>query len=125
MRPTAWERSLRLPEQIRQIAHHGADRDRGRAHRRNACRGDGDQAPRLAAPLGTGLTESGPYETLGFEPLERGVDVGVPDRAPGALPDVVRDGDRVGLVRSQPEGGEKDQQFELREGLWFFRSQLR
>jgi hypothetical protein len=54
-------------------------------------------------------------EPLGFEALERRVDVRAAHRASRFARDVIGDRDGVGLVRSEAERCEEDEELELRE----------
>src|SRR4029079_9606834 len=55
-------------------------------------------------------------QPLGLEALHRRVDVGATHGSAGALLDVVGDGDGVGLIGSEPERGQQDEQLEFGEG---------
>ena len=99
----------------RQLADHRLDRAGRGAHGGHARRAHGDEPARLAAALGARLAQPGRDEPLGFEPLQRGVDVGAPHRSSGPLLDVVGDRDGVGLVGPEAEGGQQDEQLEFGE----------
>src|SRR6185503_11207234 len=111
----AWPSSV-ITEDVREIAEHRLDRARGRAHRGDAGGTDGDEAPRLAAALRSRLAQRRRHQPLGLEALYRRVDVGAAHGSAGALLDVVGDGDGVGLIGSETERGQQDEELEFSEG---------
>src|SRR5688500_10470310 len=99
--------SARFFEEGPKVADHRLDHSGHRAHGRDAGWPYGYQAPRLASALGTRLTKACRHKALEFQPLKGGEHVGASYRSTGALFDVVGDGDGVGLVRAETQGGEE------------------
>ena len=90
-----------LSKQMPELPGHRRDRssrgpdgcDSGLAHR--------DQPAWLAAALRPRLAEVGVDQALLFQPLQRRVDAGRPDRPPRPLLDVAGNGDCIGFVGSE------------------------
>ena len=98
-----------------QSCNHGLNPAGCRAHRGQARRPHRDQPSRFAATLGPRRAESRRDEPFDLEALQCRVDVGAPDRSPRALLDLVGDRDGIGLVWSESQRGQQDEQLEFGE----------
>ena len=106
-----------VSDHLAQLSEHRLNGAGGGAHCGEARRTQGDEPARLAAALGPRIAEVGRYQPLGFEPLQRRVDVGAPDRSSSLLLDVLGDRDGIGLGWTQPQRRKQDQELEFGEGL--------